>query len=45
MCLAPANVGGEWIKRLGFGLYQSCWNMGSVGRASVFGFKWCGCEA
>ena len=26
-------------KRIGFGLYQSCGNRGSVGR--VFGFRWC----
>ena len=31
--------GGEWI---GFGLYQSCRNMRSVGRVSVFGLRWCG---
>ena len=24
-------------------LYQSCGNMGSVGRVSVFGLQWCGC--
>ena len=29
--------GGE---RIGFGLYQSCRNRGSVGR--VFGLRWCG---
>ena len=28
-------------KRIGFGLYQSCEKMGSVGRVSVFGVRWC----
>ena len=27
-------------ERIGFGLYQSCGNMGSVGRVSVFGLRW-----
>ena len=31
MCLARCGVGGE---RIGFGLYQSCWNRGSVGCTS-----------
>ena len=26
---------------IGFGLYQSCWNIGCVGRMSVFGLWWC----
>ena len=30
---------GEWI---GFGLYQSCGNRGSVECVSVFGLRWCG---
>ena len=30
-------------KRIGFGLFQSCGNMWSVGRVSVFGLRWCGC--
>ena len=25
----------------GFGLYQSCGNMRSVGRVTVFGLRWC----
>ena len=28
-------------KMIGFGLYQLCGNMGSVGRVSVFGLRWC----
>ena len=31
---------GAVYKRIGFGLYQSCGNMGSVG--CVFGLRWCG---
>ena len=30
-------------ERIGFGLYQYCVNMMSVGRVSVFGLRWCGC--
>ena len=33
------DVRGE---KIGFGLYQSCGNSGSVGCASVFGLRWCG---
>ena len=29
-------------ERIGFGLYQSCVNKGSVGRVSVFWLRWCG---
>ena len=29
-------------ERIGFGFYQSCVNMGSVGRMSVFLLRWCG---
>ena len=29
-------------ERIGFGLYQSRGNRGSVGRVSVFWFQWCG---
>ena len=29
-------------KRIGFGLYQSCENRGSVGRVSVLWLRWCG---
>ena len=29
-------------ERIGFGLYQSCVNRGSVGRVSVFWLRWCG---
>ena len=35
MCLARGGVGGEVDERIGFGLYQSCGNRGSVGRVSV----------
>ena len=28
-------------ERIGFGIYQSCGNKGSVGRVSVFGLHWC----
>ena len=28
-------------ERIGFGLYKSCQNRGSVGRVSVFGLRWC----
>ena len=40
MCLAWAwwEVCGE---RIGFGLYLSCRNRGSVGHVSVFGLWWC----
>ena len=44
MCLARA----AWVERgcvdesIGFGLYQSCMNIGSVGCVSVFGLRWCG---
>ena len=27
--------------RIGFGIYQSCWNRLSVGRVSLFGLRWC----
>ena len=34
---------GGWMdERIMFGLYQSCWNRGSVGRVSVFWLRWCG---
>ena len=29
-------------ERIGFGLYQSCGNRGSVVRMSMFGLRWCG---
>ena len=29
-------------ERIGYGLYQSCGNRGSVGRVSVFWLQWCG---
>ena len=29
-------------ERIGFGLYQSCGNMGNVVRVSVFVLRWCG---
>ena len=29
-------------ERIEFGLYQSCGDMGSVGRVSVFLLRWCG---
>ena len=29
-------------ERIGFGLYQSCENKGSVGRVSVSWLRWCG---
>ena len=33
----------EWMReRIGFGLYPSCGNRGSVGRVYVFGLRWCG---
>ena len=44
MCLARGCVGGEgWRvdERIGFGLYQSCGDKGSVGRVSVFWLRWC----
>ena len=44
MCLAQGGVCGEGVSGgedwIGFGLYQSCENMGSVGRVSVFGLRW-----
>ena len=43
MCLARGGVGGEGVdERIGFGLYQSYWNRGSVGHVSVFWLRWCG---
>ena len=38
MCLARDGVG-EGVSGLGFRLYQSCGNRGSVGRVSVFGLR------
>ena len=41
MCLAWGSRGrecGEWI---GFGLYQSCGNKGTVGCVSLFGLRLC----
>ena len=35
------GVGGVG-ERIGFGLYQSCGGMGSVGHVSVFWLRWCG---
>ena len=29
-------------KRIGFGLYQSCGDSGSVGHESVLWLRWCG---
>ena len=29
-------------ERIGFGLYQSCGDKGSVGHVSVFWLRWCG---
>ena len=42
MCLARGVVGGEGGERIGFGLYQSCGDRGSVGLVSVFWLRWCG---
>ena len=45
MCLARGGVGGEggqWMMRIGFGLYQSSGDRGSVGHVSVFWLWWCG---
>ena len=36
--------GGLVDERIGFELYQSCGNRGSVGCVSVFGLRWCGLE-
>ena len=37
MCLAQAVWGGEGrVDEILFGLYQSCWDRGSVGHVSVF---------
>ena len=35
-------IEGRVDERIGFGLYQSCGNRGSVGRVSVFWLQWCG---
>ena len=41
--LRAAWVERAWVdERIGFGLYQSCGNRGSVGRVSVFWLRWCG---
>ena len=37
MCLARGGVD----ERIGFGLYQSCGDRGSVGHVSVFWLRWC----
>ena len=45
MCLARGSVGGEvwWVdESIGFGLYQSSEDRGSVGHVSVFWLRWCG---
>ena len=45
MCLARGGVGGEggeWMRELGLGLYQSSGDRGSVGHVSVFWLRWCG---
>ena len=43
MCMCLARVErGVVNERIGFGLYQSCGNRGSVGRGSVFWLRWCG---
>ena len=34
--------GGLVDERIGFGLYQSCGDRGSVGHVSVFWLRWCG---
>ena len=31
-------------ERIGFGLYQSSGDRGSVGHVSVFWLRWCGCR-
>ena len=42
------SLGAAWVERgwvdesIGFGLYQSCVNRGSIGRVSVFWLRWCG---
>ena len=36
MCLVRGGMGEKGDGRIGFGLYQSCGNMGSVGSVSVF---------
>ena len=36
----PGGVEGVY-ERIGFGLYQTSGNGGSVGRVSVFGLLWC----
>ena len=41
MCLARGGVGGV-DERIGFGLYQSSGDRGSVGHVSVFWLRWCG---
>ena len=46
MCLAQGGVGGEGgecMRGLGLMFDQSCGNMGSVGRVSVFYLRWCVC--
>ena len=38
-------LGAVWVwvyERIGFYLYQSCGDMGSVGDVSVFWLRWCG---
>ena len=48
MCLARGGVGGEggeWMRELGLGLYQSSGDRGSVGHVSVFWLRWCGCPS
>ena len=41
VCVWLVAVRGLVDKRIGFGLYQSYGNKGSVGCVSVFGLRWC----
>ena len=42
MSLARGGLGGDGDERIGFGIYKSGGNRGSVGRVSVFWLRWCG---
>ena len=46
MCLARGGVGGEggeWMRELGLGLTKTRGDRGSVGHASAFRLRRCGC--
>ena len=43
LSMSVSHVSDRCVSRVifGFGLYQSCWDRGGVGRVSVFWLRWC----